>query len=241
VPAERVEEPLRVQLSFAREGLERALALLEQSDYGGLVRHLFALRMLFPERIAGLNGELEAKFMAERDALRGVVDRLFIKMRLPRYALTAKDLEDRTSRMALVELVAALRLAKPGDGIATVRDPILVEGTIERDRVVANLSALENEPLGGPRPWLVIAELIGERISWPGGGSSDVLGAYRSALIATFMNVGALPIDEFHRVLTGSSNASLDAALGDVRAAFRDAIEATASDTPLSGAVGERS
>jgi uncharacterized repeat protein (TIGR01451 family) len=236
---ERVEEPLRVQVAFSREGLERSLALLEQSDYGGLVRHLFALRMLFPERIAGINGELEAKFTAERDALRGVVDRLFIKMRLPRYALTAKDLEDRTSRMALVELVAALRAAKPGDGVAPLREPILVEGTIDRDRIVANLSALESDPLGGPRPWLVIAELLGERVSWPGGGASDVLGPYRSALIATFMNIGALPLDEFHRVLTGSSNASLDAALGDVRAALRDAIEATASDT-VSGAVGER-
>jgi uncharacterized repeat protein (TIGR01451 family) len=238
-PPEPVEPPLRVQVGFSRESLERAMALLEQSDYGGLVRHLFALRMLFPERIAGLNGELEAKFTAERDALRGVVDRLFIKMRLPRYALTAKDLEDRTSRMALVELVAALRLAKPGDGIAPLREPILVEGTIDRDRIVANLSALESEPLGGPRPWLVIAELLGERISWPGGGVSEALGVYRSALVATFLNVGALPIDEFHRVLTGSSNASLDAGLGDVRAALRDAIEATATD-PLSGAVGER-
>ena len=230
---EPAEAPLRIQLSFSRESLERALALLEQSDYGGLVRHLFALRMLFPDRVAGINGELEAKFTAERDALRGVVDRLFIKMRLPRYALTAKDLEDRTSRMALVELVAALRNAKPRDGVAAPREPILIEGTIDRDSIVANLSALESEPLGGPRPWLVIAELLGERVSWPGGGASEVLGVYRSALVATFLNVGALPIDEFHRVLTGSTNASLDAALGDVRAALRDAIEATA-------AVGDR-
>jgi len=233
-PPEPAEAPLRVQLSFSRESLERALALLEQSDYGGLVRHLFALRMLFPERVVGINGELEAKFTAERDALRGVVDRLFIKMRLPRYALTAKDLEDRTSRMALVELVAALRNAKPAPGLSASREPILIEGTIDRDSVVANLSALESEPLGGPRPWLVIAELIGERVSWPGGGASEVLAGYRSALVATFLNVGALPIDEFHRVLTGSTNASLDAALGDVRAALRDAIEATA-------AVGDRS
>jgi len=238
-PPEPVAPPLRVQLAFSREGLERALSLLEQSDYGGLVRHLFALRMLFPDRIAGINGELESKFLAEREVLRGVVDRLFIKMRLPRYALTAKDLEDRTSRMALVELVAALRVAKPGEEIVPPRDPVLIEGTIDRDRIVANLAGLESEPLGGPRPWLVIAELLGERISWPGGGVSEVLGSYRNALIATLMNVGALPIDEFHRVLTGSSNASLDAALGDVRAALRDAVEATASDT-LSGAGGER-
>jgi uncharacterized repeat protein (TIGR01451 family) len=231
-------KPFRVRVTFSREALERTLGLLEQSDYGGLVRHLFVLRALFPDGLVGLNGELEAKFVAERDLLHGVVDRLFIKMRLPRYALTAKDLEDRGSRMALVELVAALRGADPGPASKPPRDPIVVEGAIDRDRIVANLSALESEPLGGPRPWLVIAEFLGDHIEWPGGRSA-ALGAYRSALIATFMNVGALPIDEFHRVLVGSTNASLDAALGDVRAALRDAIEATASDTP-SGAVGER-
>ena len=34
---------------------------------------------------------MPGKLAAEREALRGVVDRLFIKMRMPRYALTAKD------------------------------------------------------------------------------------------------------------------------------------------------------
>ncbi|GAC1539683.1 MAG: hypothetical protein NVS2B17_15180 [Candidatus Velthaea sp.] len=217
-----------VRLAFTREALERALAFMEQSEYGGLVSHLFVLRTLFPDGIVGFNGEVEVKFAAERDALRGVVDRLFIKMRMPRYALTAKDLEDRAARSALVDLVAGLRNAAPDSPIASSSSPIVLEGTVDRERIVTNLGALEGEPLGSARPWLVLAELLPSKISWP-AGSSDALGTYRNALLATLMNVASLPIEEFHRVLTGSNNTALDAALGDVRAALRDALEATAT------------
>ena len=43
------------------------------------------------------------------------------------------------------------------------------------------------------------------------------MNAYRSALISTFTNVAALPNEEFHRVLAGTQNAALDAALRDLR------------------------
>ncbi|HWT06067.1 MAG TPA: hypothetical protein VN224_09955, partial [Xanthomonadales bacterium] len=99
----------RVRLVFAYDALERALRFLEQSDYGGLITHLFAIRTLLPTALIGVNGDVPGKLAAEREALRGVVDRLFIKMRMPRYALTGKDLEDRVSRLALVELVRSLQ------------------------------------------------------------------------------------------------------------------------------------
>ncbi|MBV8748618.1 MAG: hypothetical protein JO103_02775, partial [Candidatus Eremiobacteraeota bacterium] len=75
----------RARLVFARDALERALGFLEQSDYGGLVTHLFAIRTLLPTAFVGLNGEVSGKLAAERESLRGVVDRLFIKLRMPRY------------------------------------------------------------------------------------------------------------------------------------------------------------
>ena len=226
-PAPVVDAALHTRLTFTREALERALAFMEQSEYGGLINHLFVLRTLFPDGIAGLDGELEAKFSAERDALRAVVDRLFIKMRMPRYALTAKDLEDRAARTALIDLVIGLRTARVSAASQRPLASIVLDGAVERDRIVTYLSALESDPLGSAHPWLVLAELLGSKISWP-GGESEVLGAYRRTLVATLMNVAALPLEEFHRVLTGSSNASLDAALGDVRAALRDALEASA-------------
>ncbi len=216
-----------MRLVFARDALERALMFLEQSDYGGLITHLFAIRTLMPTAFVGLDGEIPGKLAAQREALRGVVDRLFIKMRMPRYALTAKDVEDRSSRAALVELVGSLRAAT-GDVDPGVLDAaVVLEGPLEIDRLTPHLAALESEPLGSARPWLVLANMLPQTFVTPRGGQS--LSVYRSTLVATFTNVAALPNEEFHRVLGGTQNAALDAALRDVRAALRDAHEAIAT------------
>jgi uncharacterized repeat protein (TIGR01451 family) len=216
-----------VRLVFTREGLERALGFLDQSDYGGLVTHLFAIRTLLPSDIVGVNGTVPGKLAAARDTLRGVVDRLFIKLRMPRYALTAKDLEDRASRNALIELVDALAEARPAADPGAGDAVVVLDGPIALERLTSQLTAIENDPLGSPRPWLALAELLPSRMVTPPG--SEELGTYRNALIATFTNVAALPSEEFHRVLAGAQNASLDAALRDVRTALRTALEATPS------------
>ena len=67
-----------------------------------MITHFFALRAFFPDAIHGTrNGDVQPKLDEVREALRSTLDRLFIKLRLPRYALTAKDLEDGGSRTAL--------------------------------------------------------------------------------------------------------------------------------------------
>jgi uncharacterized repeat protein (TIGR01451 family) len=217
----------RVRLVFARDALERALTFLEQSDYGGLITHLFAIRTLLPTAFVGLNGDVPGKLAAEREALRGVVDRLFIKMRMPRYALTAKDLEDRGSRSALAELVRSLETSKPFDEADAGDATVVLEGPIDVALLTPHVALLESEPLGSARPWLLLAELLPSTFIVPNGGES--MNAYRSVLITTFRNVAALPAEEFHRVLSGTQNAALDAALRDVRAALREALEAAAA------------
>jgi len=217
----------RVRLVFAYDALERALRFLEQSDYGGLITHLFAIRTLLPTALVGINGDVPGKLAAEREALRGVVDRLFIKMRMPRYALTGKDLEDRASRSALVELVRSLQESQPTEEALAGDATVVLEGPIEVDRLVPLADALESDPLGSARPWLILAQLLPSTFVTPPGG--EAMNAYRSALISTFTNVAALPNEEFHRVLAGTQNAALDAALRDVRAALRDVLEAAAA------------
>ena len=215
----------RVRLTFTRDALERALAFLEQSEYGGLVTHLFAIRTFVPTALIGVNGDASAKLNAEREALRGLVDRLFIKLRMPRYALTAKDLEDRVSRNALLELVRALPDAQGPSDDSISDGAIVLEGPLEIEGLTHHLAALESDPLGSARPWLALAELLPSTFVTPPGPS--VLGAYRDALIATFTNVVTLPAEEFHRVLTGTRNTSLDGALRELRSALRDALEKT--------------
>jgi hypothetical protein len=217
----------RVRLVFAYDALERALRFLEQSDYGGLITHLFAIRTLLPTALVGVNGDVPGKLAAEREALRGVIDRLFIKMRMPRYALTGKDLEDRSSRQALIELVRSLQDAQPAEESNAGDATVVLEGPIETERLVRLVTAMESDPLGSARPWLILAHMLPATFVTPPGG--EAVNAYRSALIATFTNVAALPNDEFHRVLAGTQNAALDAALRDVRAALRDVLEAAAA------------
>jgi hypothetical protein len=212
---------------FARDALERALMFLEQSDYGGLITHLFAIRTLLPTAFVGLNGEVPGKLAAEREALRGVVDRLFMKMRMPRYALTGKDLEDRAARSALLELVHSLEDAKPTEEVHPGEATVVLEGPVDVAALTPYLARLESDPLGTATPWLILAELLPSAFVEPRGGES--MNAYRSALIATFTNVAALPQDEFHRVLSGTQNAALDAGLRNVRTALRDALEAAAA------------
>jgi hypothetical protein len=214
-------------LVFAYDALERALRFLEQSDYGGLITHLFAIRTLLPTALVGVNGDVPGKLAAEREALRGVIDRLFIKMRMPRYALTGKDLEDRSSRQALIDLVRSLQDAQPAEETNAGDATVVLEGPIETERLVRLVTALESDPLGSARPWLILAQMLPATFVTPPGG--EAMNAYRSALIATFTNVAALPNDEFHRVLAGTQNAALDAALRDVRAALRDVLEAAAA------------
>jgi hypothetical protein len=213
---------------FARDALERALAFLEQSDYGGLITHIFAIRTLIPTSFIGINGDVPGKLAAQREALHGVINRLFIKMRMPRYALTGKDLEDRSSRAALIELVASLRDAQDAEDFGAPDGSVVLEGPIDVQRITKSLDGLDADSLGSARPWLVLAQMLPSAFVSPKGG--EALNAYRSALVATFTNVAALPNDEFHRVLAGTQNAALDAALRDVRAALRDVLEATAAN-----------
>jgi uncharacterized repeat protein (TIGR01451 family) len=218
----------RVRLEFSREALERALAFLEQAEHGGLIAHLFAIRTLVPTAFAGLAGaDADTKLQAAREALQSVVNRLWIKLRMPRYALTGKDLEDRVSRSALIELVDALASTQVVPAATTADAAVALEGPFELERVTRHLAALDTEPLGSALPWLVLAELLPSAfVTSPENGT---LATYRSALLATFTNAAALPIEEFHRVLSATQNRDLDDALRAVRTALREALEATAA------------
>jgi hypothetical protein len=216
-----------VRLTFERDSLQRALAYLEPSEHGGLVTHIFAIQALLPTVFIGANGEAARKLTVTREAVYATISRLFVKLRFPRHALSAKDLEDRASRNGLLDLLAAVRDARGAEEPASAA-PIVLEGPLDVAQIIRHGDALASEPLGSARPWLVLAHLLPSTVVTPAGGDAR-LATYRSVLIATLTNVSALPGDEFLRVLDATHNAALDAALADVRAALRDALEATAA------------
>jgi len=182
-----------LHLDLAHDALVQRLGMLDRADTGGLLRHLYAIRTL---TIAG-------------DAVRGPLDKLFVRLSMPRLSVTAKDLEDRESREALMDLVDALpEAASEGPSEGVVR----LEGALDLDRLRALRAELDAAALGSVTPWLAGAELMGTSIVNE-GGRSDVLGRYRAELRGVLAVLHELPLPEFHRVLTSSVNRTLDEAL----------------------------
>ncbi len=54
------------------------------------------------------------------------------------------------------------------------------------------------------------------------------MGTYRDALLSVLGTLGALPLEEFHRVLRDSANRALDDALADVLETLRSAAHIAA-------------
>jgi hypothetical protein len=163
------------------------------------------------------------------------MNKLFLKMRFPRYVLTAKDLEDRTSRAALGELVDAIGAAVLGEIPQAQTGLLRLTGSLDSARLAAYRAQLDTAPLGSPVPWIVLAALLPETIT--ANGLSDAsLGAYRRALVGAFEGLASLPLEEFHRVLTARANPDLDAKLGAVKDVLRSALEANAGVATPTGA-----
>ena len=229
-PAEAEDLPSPVlYVDFTAERLNNTIRMLERSDSaGGLVQHLFALRMLFPEDAIGVPPQLSQAFATASRSMRAPLEKLFVRLRMPRLSITGKDLEDRESRGALsslMELIAFAPTATPQPGPA---DSVRIAGAIEIDVVRALNPELEQAPLGAVTPWLINAQLLGTTL-FHHGEKSEELEHYRAELLNVFHVLNELPMEEFHRVLTSSVNATLDGALAQVlealRAAARVAVE----------------
>ena len=208
-------------LDLSAEELAQALRAIEMSDAGGLVPHIFAIRALFPNALAGADAQTAQILHNAAIAMRAPLDRLFVRLRVPRLTITAKDLEDRDSRFALRDVVAAV-LAAPAEPLADRGGGVVrLSGTVDPAALRARYDELETAPLGSVVPWIVNAQLLGTRIEH--ASRSDVLGLYRNELLKVFGVLETLPMPEFHRVLSSSVNRTLDDALGAVVDALRAA------------------
>ncbi|MDE2482250.1 MAG: DUF11 domain-containing protein [bacterium] len=210
-------------VDFSAERLTNTIRMLERSDSaGGLVQHLFALRMLFPEHALGAPAQVSATFASASRALRAPLEKLFVRLRMPRLTITGKDIEDREGREAMRALVDDLAFAPSASPQPAPSGMVRIVGGVELDVVRALLPELETAPVGAVVPWLINAQLLGTTI-YHDGERSDDLEAYRAELLNVFSVLNELPIEEFHRVLTSSVNRTLDEALAHVLEALRGA------------------
>ena len=208
---------------FSIEELVQAIRTLEKSDAGGLIPHVFAIRAFLPNAISGADARLAQTVENAARAIRAPLDRFFVRLSAPRLAITAKDLEDRDSRFALRALLGAVLDAPVEPLTARPAGIVRLSGAANLDALRRRADELEHAPLGAVVPWIVNAQLVGERVEYNGGVRSDVLGLYRAELVKVFSVLETLPMPEFHRVLTSSVNRTLDDALGAVLDALRAA------------------
>lgn len=129
-------------------------AYLDETDDGTFARHVLSVRALVAE--PGADDAVEAERAVLREAVRDVLDRLAIKLRIPELLPTPRDLEDRALRDALAAFL------EPGAG-----------------------AAVRALPLGSPRAFVALAECVDPpAIASPRLASAHA--AYAEALRAAF-------------------------------------------------------
>jgi len=142
-------------LGFGSDWLARTLRFLEEARFSGLVTHLFAVRAFLPDAL----GDGHAAIAPVADALREELDRLFIKLRLPNYAIAPRDIETPSSRTTIERLlhdacVARGAPADPSGAVAILRgsyDPAALREIGER---------LHGAPPATALPWAALARLM---------------------------------------------------------------------------------
>jgi uncharacterized repeat protein (TIGR01451 family) len=189
-------------IALGDERLARTRRFLAEARFDGLVTHLFGLRAFFPDAV----GDQHASAIApQRDALRDLLDRLFIKLRLPNYAIAARDIETPSSRATLERFLneaAALRgtPAEPPASAAVLRG----EADMEALQDIAD--RLAEAPLASAQPWAALARFV------PNGSNEGA--AYRAGLVAALDALVEAEPAEFLDVLQHQPYPHLDAALG---------------------------
>jgi len=223
-PVPAAPEPMPVLfIDFTPERLNNTLRMLERSNSaGGLVQHLFAMRLLFPEHAQGAPASVEQTFANGTRALRAPLEKLFVRLRMPRLTITGKDLEDRDARDALQDVIESLTFAPNGAPQAPAQDVVRLAGSVDLEVLRGMLPALDAQPLGAVMPWLLNAQLLGTMV-FHGSERSDAFERYRESLLHVFSTLGELPIEEFHRVVTSSVNRMLDDTLAQAIGALRGA------------------
>jgi hypothetical protein len=139
--------------------------------------------------------------------LNELVDRLFVKMRLPNVDLVQGDLETDKSRASLSALLEALRTARP-----TAPEPetagLQLTAAIDSAALEAAAVELPRTPIATAAPWALAAMLMGTALHRDGESVADFT-RYRDALALALASFATLPPAEFERSLYQPAGAEL--------------------------------
>ena len=194
--SDTIETPTALYLSLPENRLDWILKYLEEARFDGLIAHLMVIRALFPETAEGPRAN--AVLARHVQLLDELVDRLFLKLRLPGVELAPEDLETPQYRASLRTLLDALRTERgseepDGAGLRLV--------TFVDPATVADLaSALDGAPLATAAPWRATAMLMGTSLERDGVVAAS-FAAYRDAVERALTELAGLPPPEFEAAL----------------------------------------
>jgi hypothetical protein len=217
---EGADTQLHLVTEFSQERLDRTFRFLKDTDFCSLFTHLLVLRAFFPG-IADGSPQLDTLLESARAVLHEALDRLFIKTRIPGYAITNEDMEDESSREKIRQLFVSL-IHERSTGIVPQRKRVVrIISPINSSQMEALATHLEAAPLGSVVPWYALAHLLGEVLECDGFQAGHI-GAYRDALIETMNTFIPSPVCMFHHALTAEKFPRLGEALGNVLSSFQE-------------------
>lgn len=195
-------------LAFSAERLTRTLRFLDEARFGGLVTQLFALRAFLPDAF----GDTHAGALAIlRDGLRDELDRLFIKLRVPNYAIAARDVETPSLR-ATIERVVHDAAAARGVPSEPPTAAVVLRGTFDPRELAVLAERLHDADLATATPWATLARLLPD--------ATAQFAHYRTLLAAALDDLADADAGEFLDALARRRDGVLDAALDVVRTAL---------------------
>ena len=188
-------------VAFTAERLARTLRLLREVRFGSLVAHLFGLRAFLPDAI----GDAYSGALAPlREHLRDELDRLFIKLRLPHYAIAARDIETPSLRATIERVVHEAALAR-GTPTELPTAAIALRGSFRPTALREMGDRLATAELASALPWAALSHLLPD--------DSPVYSEYRARLIETFDALSDCDSAEFIDALGHRHEDALDRAL----------------------------
>jgi hypothetical protein len=194
---------------FSDDRLVRTLRFLREARFSGLVTHLFGVRAFLPETIG--SGHSTA-LGALREALREELDRLFIKLRLPKYVMASRDVETPSLRAIIERVMLEAELAR-GIPAESPTASLELRGGFDPNELGELAERLRATPIAVAPPWAALARLLPD--------DPAPCGLYRALLIDRFDALAEADGAEFIDVLQHHNESELDAALDEMCAALQ--------------------
>jgi hypothetical protein len=218
--------PTLLAFAISPERLASIARLLRGARAPGLAGHVVALRALFPDTAVGNVADTVAE---AHEAVRAVIDRLYIALRIPGYELEQHDMEDTAMRRAMLALFDHLAENAPALPLAPLHPSGFATTTLHAEELAVHRAHLMDEPLGSPRALAAVAALLPHACGeWP--ELEVALSAYVGALRRAFGDLGS------RSVLDAPEHAGRGDHAGRTElASLRAALAATCDD--LAGAI----